>query len=150
MRLHRLISRWQQVRADLLATIDKFSDQELSYVPYDGAWSVGQIMRHIAHEEEIEIAYGLTRELLEFPAEHRAEDYPTVESIKVLLTQVHHRTEAYLEGLDDADLDRDVEAAWGQTYRLGSMVWHVMEHEIHHRGELSLLLGMLGHEGLDA
>jgi uncharacterized damage-inducible protein DinB len=30
------------------------------------------------------------------------------------------------------------------------MVWHVMEHEIHHRGELSLLLGMLGHEGLDA
>jgi len=150
MRLHRLISRWQQVRADLLATIDKFSDQELSYVPYDGAWSVGQIMRHIAHEEEIEIAYGLTRELLEFPAEHRAEDYPTVESIKVLLTQVHHHTEAYLEGLDDADLDRDVEAAWGQTYRLGSMVWHVMEHEIHHRGELSLLLGMLGHEGLDA
>jgi uncharacterized damage-inducible protein DinB len=30
------------------------------------------------------------------------------------------------------------------------MLWHVVEHEIHHRGELSLILGLLGREGLDA
>ena len=148
--LHHLMSHWQAICADLLETIDKFNDRELSFVPYGGAWSVGQILRHIAHEEEIEIHYGLTRQTTEFPPEYGAEDYPTLESIKALLAEVHGRTRAYLEGLDDADLDREVEAAWGQTYRLESMVWHVMEHEIHHRGELSLILGMLGREGLDA
>ena len=30
------------------------------------------------------------------------------------------------------------------------MLWHVLEHEIHHRAELSLTLGLLGHEGLNA
>ena len=148
--LHHLMSHWQAIRADLLETIDKFNDRELSYVSYEGAWSVGQILRHIAHEEEIEIHYGLTRQTTEFPAEYGAEDYPTVEAIKALLAEVNGRTRAYLEGLDDADLDREVEAAWGQIYRLESMVWHVMEHEVHHRGELSLILGMLGREGLDA
>jgi len=32
---------------------------------------------------------------------------------------------------------------------LGWIIWHVLEHEIHHRGELSLILGLLGREGLD-
>ncbi|MCE5207568.1 MAG: DinB family protein [Chloroflexi bacterium] len=30
------------------------------------------------------------------------------------------------------------------------MLRHTLEHEIHHRGELSLTLGLLGHKGLDA
>jgi uncharacterized damage-inducible protein DinB len=30
------------------------------------------------------------------------------------------------------------------------MILHVIEHEIHHRGELSLKLGLLDREGLDA
>jgi len=30
------------------------------------------------------------------------------------------------------------------------MLWHTIEHEIHHRGELSLTLGLLGRAGLDA
>jgi uncharacterized damage-inducible protein DinB len=29
------------------------------------------------------------------------------------------------------------------------VIWHVLEHEIHHRGELSLIHGLLGREGLD-
>jgi uncharacterized damage-inducible protein DinB len=30
------------------------------------------------------------------------------------------------------------------------MISHLLEHEIHHRSELSLILGMLGTDGLDA
>jgi len=30
------------------------------------------------------------------------------------------------------------------------MLMHTLEHEIHHRGELSLILGLLGRKGLDA
>jgi uncharacterized damage-inducible protein DinB len=50
----------------------------------------------------------------------------------------------------DEDLEIEIEAQWGETYPLIDMIWHVMEHEIHHRGELSLILGLLGREGLDA
>jgi uncharacterized damage-inducible protein DinB len=38
---------------------------------------------------------------------------------------------------------------WGEPIPLRWIIWHVLEHEVHHRGELSLILGLLGKEGLD-
>jgi len=60
----------------------------------------------------------------------------------------------YPRGMDvqvfATDLLAEVEMAWGQRARPIDMLWHVMEHEVHHRAELSLILGLLGREGLDA
>jgi uncharacterized damage-inducible protein DinB len=52
--------------------------------------------------------------------------------------------------MDERELGRRIELPWGGHTSLGWVVWHVLEHEIHHRGELSLILGLLGREGLDA
>jgi uncharacterized damage-inducible protein DinB len=52
--------------------------------------------------------------------------------------------------MTDEALAAEVELAWGGTARPVDMLWHVIEHEVHHRGELSLLLGLLGRQGLDA
>ena len=78
------------------------------------------------------------------------ERYPTVEAIKGILAKVHERTVEFLRDLDDAALARSITSPWGNELSLGWIIWHVLEHEIHHRGELSLILGMLGREGLGA
>ncbi len=52
MKPSEMFSRWTQVRADLLATIDKFNQDELIFTPFKGSWSVGQIMLHIADCED--------------------------------------------------------------------------------------------------
>ncbi len=150
MELQNLKNQWRQVRAGLLSTIDKFSEFELTYTPYPDAWEVGTLLRHIAYEELVEVHYGLMRHPPDFPDEYRAQDYPTLANIRDLLASVHAGTEAYLDSLKEANLDCDFTAAWGQTHRLGDFLWHTLEHEIHHRGELSLILGMLGKQGLDA
>jgi uncharacterized damage-inducible protein DinB len=62
---------------------------------------------------------------------------------------VHARTEAWLETLDETGLERVIVRPSGHRRTVGWIIWHVVEHEIHHRGELSLILGMLGREGLD-
>ena len=62
---------------------------------------------------------------------------------------MHADTEAYLDTLDTPDLGTVITAPWGPDIPLGWIIWHVLEHEIHHRGELSLMLGMMGREGLD-
>ncbi len=66
-----------------------------------------------------------------------------------MLDKAHQRTLAFLETLDTEDLDETYQTTHGETFRLEWIIWHVLEHEIHHRGELSLALGMLGREGLD-
>ncbi|MGB2896833.1 MAG: DinB family protein [Anaerolineales bacterium] len=149
MNLSRMFYHWRQVRSDLLATMDKFSDDELTFVPFNASRAVGQIMLHIAGAEEGWFRYVIGRGYDEWPPEYSLADYPDIGSIKALLTKVHTRTEAYLDTQDLADLECMIDAPWGKSIPLGWIIWHVLEHEIHHRGELSLILGLLGREGLD-
>ncbi len=149
MNLSQMFDHWRQVRSDLLVMIDKYSDDDLAFVPFKTAMSVGQIMLHIAGAEEGWFRYVIGRDYDEWPQEYSLADYPNVGSIKALLTEVHTRTEVYLDTQDLDDLERRIDAPWGKSIPLGWIIWHVMEHEIHHRGELSLILGLLGREGLD-
>ena len=150
MKVTKIVQIWNQIRKGLIDTIEKFTDEELTYVTYGNGYSVRQIILHIAQEEYGEIQYGITREIDEFPPPYQEDSYPTLESIKALLASVHIETFGYLESIKDVDLEKEIMAQWGETYPLVDMIWHVMEHEIHHRGELSLILGLLGREGLDA
>ncbi len=150
MNIEYVIAHWNKVRAGLLATIDKFRDDELDFKPFAAAYSVRQLMLHIAQEERGEFGYGIIQTLDEFPAEYHVPDYTTLESIKALLETVHASTIDYLASLADGDLQRVITTPWGATYRLIEIIDHLIEHEIHHRAELSLMLGMLGREGLNA
>lgn len=150
MNVAKIIQFWGQIRHGLLDTIEKFTDEELDFVAFEGGYSVRQLILHIAQEEYGEIQYGITRAIDAFPPSYPADAYPTVESTTASLASVHKETVRFLEGLDDHDLAREIEPPWGGTYPLIDLIWHVMEHEIHHRGELSIILGLLGREGLDA
>lgn len=150
MKVAKIIQIWSQIREGLIDTVDRFADEDLAYTPVDQGYSVGQIILHIAQEEYGEIQYGLTREIDEFPPQFRKDQYQTIQSTKALLATVHNETIKYLENLDDDDLENEFEAQWGETRPLIDFIVHVIEHEIHHRGELSFILGLLGREGLDA
>jgi uncharacterized damage-inducible protein DinB len=143
------IDKWAQVRDGLLATIDKFADEELLFRTPDGR-SAAEVMLHIAHEEAIEIGYGVTRARPALPDGYNAGDYATRQSIVAVLSGVHEPTLVYLRTANDADLLAAIELPWNQRSRPLDMLWHVLEHEVHHRAELSFVLGMLGREGLDA
>ncbi|MDX1613010.1 MAG: DinB family protein [Candidatus Promineifilaceae bacterium] len=147
--LDQLFAHWAQVRAHLLDAIDNFEDADLHYRPFAKAMSAGQIMTHIADAEEGWFRYVITGERSDWPADYTLQNYPSKEAIKQLLDQVHGRTETFLATLELADLERRVQAPWDDaTFTLGWIILHVLEHEIHHRGELSLILGLLGREGL--
>jgi uncharacterized damage-inducible protein DinB len=149
MKPSQLFSHWNQVRADLLNTIDMFSEDELTYTPGEMSRTVGRMMLHIADAEDGWFRYVVTKELPEWPSQYILENYPSREAIKNVLTEVHTRTKAYLDTLEESDMDRMIESPRGDMFYLGWIIWHVIEHEIHHRGELSLILGLLSREGLD-
>ncbi len=145
MKPEQIFHHWAQVRADLIETINKFNEEELAYRPFPGAWCVGQIAVHIAECEEywlqgVVLGKSLPDNLYPY------QNYPHKTDIISLLDQTHAKTVALLEGLDETDLPRKVTPEGTSIYWI---VWHVLEHEIHHRGELSLIHGLLGREGLD-
>ena len=144
-----LFSHWDLVRKGLITVIGKFQEPDLIYCPYPESWPVGQIMVHIANAEEGWFRYVVTGEVEEWPGDLRYENYPTQEKILDILASVHAKTEGYLSSLSEKDLSTEICTPWGKSIPLQWIIWHVIEHEIHHRGELSLILGILGKEGLD-
>ena len=144
-----LFFHWEHIRKGLISTINAFTEEDLIYILYPGSWTVGRIMLHIAGAEDYWLRYVVTRELIEWPENYTLENYPDKESILQVLGEVHTRTLEYIEPLDEDDLSAIIKTPWESELPLLWIIWHVVEHEIHHRGELSLILGTLGREGLD-
>lgn len=143
-----IFNHWEQVRADLLSTIAKFDEAELAFTPFKGAWPVGQIMLHIAECEDHWL-HGVVRHEFELPVHYNLADHPTKAAIKQVLEGAHRRTLLFLHNLDEDALDQLYQTKYGELFPLRWIIWHVLEHEVHHRGELSLILGLLGRDGLD-
>ena len=79
----------------------------------------------------------------------KPDDYPTLESLVDAWTRVEQHMREFLSGLTDDDLTRDIQFAFGSgpTYSipLGDLMQHAAVHAVHHRGQVALLLRMLGH-----
>lgn len=77
------------------------------------------------------------------------QDYPTVESLVRVWTQVEGHVRSFLSGLKDEDLTRDIEFAIGggpkHSVPLGDLMQHAAVHAVHHRGQVALLLRALGY-----
>jgi uncharacterized damage-inducible protein DinB len=143
MNASELFGHWETVRRGLLEALDLLTDEQLVFVPREGLWSLGKVARHIAEAEEGWFRHVVHGELPVWP-EFTDEAYPTVDSIVTLLTEVHDRTASYLATVDVENLDRIVDTPWDEGIPLRWIVWHVLEHEVHHRGEIYLMLGLMG------
>jgi len=148
VKLDHLFSHWDQIHQDTLAVLELFDESELETSAFEGGWSVGEIALHIANAEDGWFRYVAQREYSEWPSNHTLENYPTKEKIRHLLKTTHNKSMLYLGSKTIEDLETIFESSWGD-FSLNFIIWHVIEHEIHHRGELSLILGLLGREGLD-
>jgi uncharacterized damage-inducible protein DinB len=148
MNAAELFSHWMIVRRGLVQALDGLTEEQLAFVPREGLWSLGTVACHIANAEDGWFRYVAARELDEWPSLDEGK-YRTVASIQALLDQVHGYTLAYLQKTDIADLDRTIAAPWGEELTPRHIIWHVLEHEVHHRGEIYLMLGIMGMEAPD-
>ena len=78
---------WEFVCSDLLQALDLLADEQLTFVPREGLWSLGKVAGHIAEVGEGWFRVAGKRELAGW-AKFQAEDYATVEAVKALLAGV--------------------------------------------------------------
>jgi uncharacterized damage-inducible protein DinB len=77
-----------------------------------------------------------------------ADDFPTFESVLEKWTSVEAKWRAFLAALTDDDLAAIVEFTVASSAKyampLGQLVQHTTTHGVHHRGQVALLLRLLG------
>jgi uncharacterized damage-inducible protein DinB len=79
----------------------------------------------------------------------KPEDFPTVKSVEHAWHKVETQVREFLTTLNGEDLTRDVEYEVAQGTKrsmpLGELMQHAAIHGAHHRGQVALLLRLLGH-----
>jgi uncharacterized damage-inducible protein DinB len=144
------LKRWPVIREGTLEIVNGLQPEDLTFMPVEGGWNVGRIILHISSAAEYWLHSGLLTGARTAPEGERTLDYyPTLDAIKAYLADEHRRTLDLLTDFDMAGWETPVIYDDGYGYPPNRVFWHVLEHEIHHRGELSLIAGMLGRRGLD-
>jgi uncharacterized damage-inducible protein DinB len=135
---------WANAR--LFATISKLTPEEFTR---NVAGSYGSIRNTLVHTMSaewgwIERSGGPAR-----GAQLKAESYPTFASVVEQWGLVEGYAREFLGTLTDDDLNRRVEFDLPQTGKrsmsVSEMLEHGTTHGVHHRGQVALLLRVLGH-----
>jgi uncharacterized damage-inducible protein DinB len=135
---------WNVVWRDLMRAVAMLRDEHLSFQPAASyGLSVGAILRHIVNLEEGWIHYVVRRRHASWP-EEGADRLSTLAAIRAEMDRVHKETMDFLRTVPVEDLDRIIQVPGNGTPKLEWILWHVLEQEIHHRGELFLCLSLLG------
>ena len=116
-------------------------DQLLFKMPAKDGRSLGQVLLHLIRSLEF-----YTREVVENiwePLSYSLVDCPTAPEILLLYDSVVSSISTYLEKLTDDILTQTVDK-FNKIATKGEILLEMLEHSIHHRGQLSVYYRLLG------
>lgn len=154
--LEVIYANWRGYQEKLRDCIAPLRGEELSLQPAAHMWPVGQIVQHI-----ISVRAGWFSGTLQdddpVMNEYMAwgqRDSPARSPAELVrgLDETWAFIEARLQRWTPDDCARTFPDEWdGQTHECSRswVIYHVMEHDLHHGGEVSLILGMHGLRTLD-
>jgi len=144
MNAAQFFDHWYKIWRDLLIAMDSLRDEHLDFRPAKSyARNLGDILRHIINLENGWIHFVIRRKLPAWP-DDAVGSLTTVAAIRDAMQRVHGETMDYLASIPVDEFNRIVQVPDGGTPKLQWILWHVLEQQIHHRGELFLCMSMLG------
>ena len=135
----------ERFRAVTLQVLEIVSDEELPWRPDPGSYSCGQQLLHIVQAEDFYVR-GLFQGDWDTDRLRLPKEVGSRADLGARFREVRQRTLASLGALDPAELGRTWEvpgAPWPMSLR--SWLWFLVEHEIHHKAQLSVYLRQMGH-----
>lgn len=135
---------WERVRKTISQAAALIPKGKLEWRPVKGMYSFGDLLRHMVDTEEFWIQ-GVLRGKGGSPDRTR-KDYPTVAKIFKDWERIHQKTLAALSKMSATALDRKVKIEQNGKVPVSWLLWHVIEHEVHHRAQIIVYLRLLGLE----
>ena len=138
-----LLDYWEKVRGRTQRLVDLIPEDRVEWTWQPGKFTLGDLVRHIAAIERYMYAENAARRPSRYPGHGRelAEGPPAV---RAFLDRCHAETVEILRGLSDADLREKCVTPGGAALSVGKWLRLMVEHEIHHRGQIYMALGLLG------
>jgi uncharacterized damage-inducible protein DinB len=134
---------WDNVRARTLRVAEAIPADRIEWAPAPGKWSLGDILRHLG---------GIEREMYAENVAGRPSRYaghgPGLaagrEAVLDYLGRMHAEAQTIFRSLTPARLEEKCLTPAGIPITVKKWLRAMVEHEAHHRGQVYLMLGLLG------
>lgn len=131
----RMLQELTEVRAAILDRCAKLKDAQLRDPVYPGTWTLLENLSHLAWAEGYMLAWIKKR-----PAALPTEEFPPevphdIKAIRTAFDEAHAAVIAFLKSNPEAVLKEPcLYGRQAKEQKVGGVLFHLIEHEIHHRG----------------
>ena len=117
--------------------------ERLEWAPRDGAWSLGDVVRHLGAIERWMFAENVAGRPSRYPG-HGTELAEGHDGVMAYFDRMHAESVEIIRALSPEDLQTRCTTPGGASMPAWKWLRSMVEHEIHHRGQIYLMLGMIG------
>lgn len=139
----QFITYFESVRGRTERVIDVIPPDRLEWRPRDGAFSFGDLVRHIAATERYMFTENARGNPSAYPG-HGAELASGPDGVRAYMRRLHAESVEILAALPPSRLLEECVTPGGAPLRVWKWLRAMIEHEVHHRGQIYLMLGLIG------
>jgi len=137
-----LFDYFDKVRERTMRVVACVPPDRVDWTFKDGKFTLGDLMRHLAAAERWMFAENAQRKPSRYPG-HGKELAGGYDDIVAYMRQMHGEAMAIFRGLGEDDLAAKCVTPGGAEITVWKWMRLMIEHEIHHRGQIYLYLSML-------
>ncbi|HSA56515.1 MAG TPA: DinB family protein [Gemmatimonadaceae bacterium] len=143
MTLQDFLAYWPSVRARTTRLIPLIPADRVEWTPAPGRWTLGDTLRHLAGIERWMYAETVHGRPMRYPG-HGPELADGLDAITAYHTRCHEDAMAEFRALTPEQWTGKTMTAGGVAITTWKWLRAMIEHEAHHRGQMYLMLGLLG------
>ncbi len=136
------VSYFDRIRERTMRVVACIPPGKIDWTYKPGKFTFGDLMRHLAAIERWMFAENAQRKPSAYPG-HGKELADGYEAIVDYMRRMHEESMAIFRSLRDADLETKCPTPGGIELRVSKWLRGMIEHEVHHRGQIYLYLAML-------
>jgi uncharacterized damage-inducible protein DinB len=133
---------YEKIRQRTLRVVRCVPADKIDWSPQDGKFTIGDLIRHIAAIERLMYAENVKGKTSRYSG-HGKELADGYETVMKFLDSTHRESMEIFSTLSDEDLQKKCKNPDGTLITTWKWLRAMIEHEIHHRGQIYLYLALL-------
>ena len=143
LRVAAFLDYFDRVHERTRKVVDCVGEPDLEWVAAPGRFTAGETIRHLAGIERFMYAETVHGRRTRYPG-HGAHLAPGLAATREYYDRLHAESRALFAALTDDRLTEKCQTPGGIPITVGKWLRAMIEHEVHHRGQLYFILGLRG------
>lgn len=140
------VSYYGNLRKRTMNVVNLIPPDKIDWTYAEGKFTFGDLLRHLASIERYMYAENAQLKPSRYPG-HGKELADGYDAVLAYFNRAHDEAMQIFASLSDEDIQKECETPAGAKLRVWKWLRTLAEHEIHHRGQLYVYLGMIGIAG---